>query len=121
MEYKAGDDAVVEYMEALNNLLSSDSNKYNSKKWWSRGVVELLLPMHLEYMSEFSGGPQTAGWLSHKATVHKTKFETDQKNRLDELAKKRKAEEEEQIDAVKNLKTVAEASAQLVQAFPQYS
>ncbi len=46
MEYKAGDDAVVEYMEALNNLLSSDSNKYNSKKWWSRGVVELLLPMH---------------------------------------------------------------------------
>jgi hypothetical protein len=34
--------------------------------------------------------------LSHKATVHKTKFETDQKNRLDELAKKRKAEDEEE-------------------------
>jgi len=83
-----GDDAVEEYMESLNNLLCSDMKKYNSKKWWSRGVVELLLPMHLAYTSEFSGGPQTAGWLSDKATAHKTKFETNQKNRLDELAKK---------------------------------
>jgi uncharacterized damage-inducible protein DinB len=77
--------------------------------------------MHLAYTSEFSGGPQTAGWLSDKATAHKTKFKTNQKNRLDELAKKRKAEEEEQIDAAKNQKAVAEASAQLVQAFQQFS
>jgi hypothetical protein len=52
---------VVEYVEALNNLLCSDSKKYNLKKWWSCGIVELLLPMHLGYTSEFSGGPQTAG------------------------------------------------------------
>ena len=71
--------------------------------------------------SEFSGGPQTAGWLSDKATAHKTKFETEQKNQLDELVKKRKAEEEERIDAAKNRKAVAEASAQLVQAFQQFS
>jgi hypothetical protein len=58
-------------------------------------VAELLLPMHIGYTSEFSGASQTAGWLSGKATAHQTKFETDQKNRLDELAKKRKAEEEE--------------------------
>ena len=77
--------------------------------------------MHIGYTSEFSGGAQAAGWLSHKATVHKTKFETDQKNRLDELAKKRKAEEEEQLDVAKNRKAVAEASAQLVQAFQQFS
>jgi hypothetical protein len=51
--------------------------------------------MHIGYTSEFSGASQTAGWLSGKATAHQTKFETDQKNRLDELAKKRKAEEEE--------------------------
>jgi len=36
-----GDDAVEEYMESLNNLLCSDMKKYNSKKWWSHGVVEL--------------------------------------------------------------------------------
>ncbi len=59
--------------------------------------------------------------MSDKATAHKTKFETNQKNRLDELAKKRKAEEEEWIDAAKNQKAVAEASAQLVQAFQQFS
>jgi len=35
--------------------------------------------------------------------------------------KKRKAEEEEQLDAAKNRKVVAEASAQLVQAFQQFS
>jgi hypothetical protein len=89
LEYKAGDDDLVEYVEALNNLLCSDAKKYQSKKWWSHGVVELLLPMHIGYTPEFSGGAQTAGWLSHKATVHKTKFETDQKNRLNELAKKK--------------------------------
>jgi len=33
--------------------------KYNSKKWWSCGVVELLLQMHFAYTSEFSGGAQT--------------------------------------------------------------
>jgi hypothetical protein len=90
VEYKVGDDAMAEYVEALNNLLCSDGKKYNSKKWWSHGVVELLLPMHIGYTSEFSGGPQTAGWLSGKATAHKTKFDTNQKNRLNELAKKGK-------------------------------
>ncbi len=54
-------------------------------------------------------------------TAHRTKFETDQKNRLDELAKKRKAEKDEQIDAAKNHKAVAEASAQLVQTFQKFS
>jgi hypothetical protein len=110
VEYKAGDDAMAEFMEALNNLLCSDAKKYQSKKWWSHCVVELLLPMHIGYTSEFSGGAQTAGWLSAKATAHKTKFETDQKNR-----------QEERIDAAKNCKAVAEASAQLVQAFQQFS
>jgi signal recognition particle subunit SEC65 len=41
--------------------------------------------------------------------AHKTKFETNQKNQRDELAKKRKAE------------GVAEASAQLVMAFQKFS
>jgi hypothetical protein len=121
VEYVAGDEVVGEYVEALNNLLCSDAKKYQSKKWWSCGVIELLLQMHIAYTSEFSGGAQTAGWLSGKATAHGTKFETDQKNRLDELAKKRKAEEDERIDAAKNRKAVAEASAQLVQAFQQFS
>ena len=52
---------------------------------------------------------------------HKSKFETNQKNRLDELARKRKLEEEERLDAAKNRKQVAEASAQLVLAFQQFS
>jgi len=100
VEYKAGDETVAEYVEALSNLLCSDAKKYNSKKWWSH---------------------QTAGWLSGKATAQRTKFETDQKNWLDELAKKRKAEKDERIDAAKNHKAVAEASAQLVQAFQKFS
>ena len=45
----------------------------------------------------------------------------DQKNRLDELARKRKLEEEERLDAAKNRKQVAEASAQLVLASQQFS
>jgi hypothetical protein len=121
VEYVAGDEVVGEYVEALNNLLCSDAKKYQLKKQWSCGVIELLLQMHIAYTSEFSGGAQTAGWLSGKATAHQTKFETNQKNRLDELAEKRKAEEDKRIDAAKNRKAVAEASAQLVQAFQQYA
>jgi ArsR family metal-binding transcriptional regulator len=34
-----------------------------------------------------------AGCGRNKVTMHKTKFETDQKKRLDELVKKRKAED----------------------------
>jgi len=107
----------MEYVEALNNLLSLDSKKYNSKKWWSRGVVELLLQMHLEHTFEFGAGQQTAGWLSEKASMHKTKFEMDQKNRLDDLVKKRKAEEDERRDAARFCQTVSAASEQLVEAF----
>ena len=47
---------------------------------------------------------------------HKSKFKMDQKNWLDELARKRKLEEEEWLDAAKNRKQAAEASAQLVLA-----
>jgi DUF917 family protein len=71
--------------------------------------------------TEFGTGQQTAGWLSDKATAHKTKFETDQRNQLVELTKKRKAEEEEHLDAAKNRRAVAKASAQLVAAFQQFS
>jgi len=52
---------------------------------------------------------------------HKSKFKMDQKNWLDELARKRKLEEEERLDAAKNRKQVAEASAQLVLASQQFS
>ncbi len=120
-DFVKGDDAVDEYMESLNNLLCFDAKKCNLKKWWSQGVMEMLHPMHLAYTSEFNGGQKTADWLAEKATAHKTKFETDQKNRLENFAKKRKAEEEEQIDVAKNRKAVAEASAQLVLAFQKFS
>jgi hypothetical protein len=94
-------------VEALNNLLGLDAKKYNSKKWWSHGVVEMLLPMHIGYTSEFGTGQQTAGWLLEKVTAHKMKFGADQKNWLEELTKKRKAEKEEHLDAAKNRKAVA--------------
>ena len=45
--YTKGDDCCEEYVDALNNLLGLDAKKYNSKKWWSAGVVEMLLPMHI--------------------------------------------------------------------------
>jgi hypothetical protein len=95
LDYAKGGDYCEEYVEALKNLLCLDAKKYNSKNWWSWDVMEMLLLMHLAYTSEFSGGQQTAGWLAEKATAHKTKFETNQKNQLEDLAKKRKAEEEE--------------------------
>ena len=51
-EYVAGDEVVGEYVEALNNLLGSDAKKYNSKKWWSHGVVEMLLLLSLPLLCQ---------------------------------------------------------------------
>jgi hypothetical protein len=75
----------------------------------------------LEHTFEFGAGKQTAGWLSEKASMHKTKFETDQKNWLDDLGKKRKAEEEERRDAARFHQTVSAASKQLVEAFKSFT
>ena len=83
--------------------------------------MELLLQMHLEHMFEFGAGKQTAGWLSEKASMHKTKFEMDQKNRLDDLVKKRKAEEDERRDAARLRQTVSAVSKQLVEAFKSFT
>jgi len=83
--------------------------------------VVMFFPLHLAHLAEFGSGKQSASWLSEKSLEHKSKFKMDQKNRLDELARKRKLEEEERLDAAKNRKQVAEASAQLVLAFQQFS
>jgi len=83
--------------------------------------MELLLQMHLEHTFKFGAGKQTAGWLSEKVSMHKTKFETDQKNRLDDLAKKRKAEEDECRDAARLHQTLSAASEQLVEAFKSFT
>jgi carbonic anhydrase len=77
--------------------------------------------MHLEQMFKFGAGKQTASWLSEKAMMHKTKFETDQKNRLDDLVKKRKAEEEKCRDAARFRKTFFAASKQLVEVFKRFT
>jgi hypothetical protein len=39
---------------------------------WIYNVVEMLLPLHLAYTSEFSGSQQTACWLAEKPSAHKT-------------------------------------------------
>jgi len=119
--YVHGDPEVEEYLDELDNLLQSGTKKFFSKKWWSREVVVMFFPLHLAYSAEFGSGKQSASWLSEKSSEHKSKFKTDQKNRLDELARKRKLEEEEQLGAAKNRKQVAEASTQLVLAFQQFS
>jgi hypothetical protein len=119
--YVHGDPEVEAYLDQLDNLLQSCTKNFFSKKWWSHEVVEMFFPLHFAYSAEFGSRKQSTLWLSEKSLEHKSKFETDQKNRLDELARKRKAEEEEHLDAAKNRKQVADASAQLVLAFQQFS
>jgi len=40
--YEKGDNNMKDYLDSLNNLLQSDARKYQSKKWWSRDVVEMI-------------------------------------------------------------------------------
>ncbi len=58
--------------------------------------------------SEFSNGAQNASWLEGKAVEHRGKFDTDQKNRENELTWKHAVEEEERLEAAKNRKMVAD-------------
>ncbi len=47
--------------------------------------------------------------------VVRSKFETDQKNREDKIARKRAVEEAERVEAAKNCKLMADNSSKLVQ------
>ncbi len=72
----------------------------------------------LAYTNAFSRrSTDCVGWLEQETTTHKTKFETDHKNCLDDLAWKCKAEENEKKDAAKHRQVVENASVQLVEAF----
>jgi hypothetical protein len=74
------------YVQFLTALLVSDGKRFHPKKWWSLDVVELLLELHPEYMSEFGNGAQSVDWMTGKAVGHKNKFDMDQKFREAELA-----------------------------------
>ena len=74
-----------------------------------------------QYMVEFGSGVQSVDWLMGKAVGHKNKFETDQRSRETEWARKRAAEEEELKEASKNRKMVAESSLLLVAALEKIS
>jgi hypothetical protein len=52
----------------------------------------MILPLHLAYSTEFGNRKQRAAWSSEKSLQHMSRFDTDQKNHFDELAKKRKGE-----------------------------
>jgi hypothetical protein len=69
--FEKGYAVVDEYLAALLQLILSDYKKYQSKKWWSSDIVEMLFPLHLDNTMEFSGGEQNTDWLTQKAASHK--------------------------------------------------
>jgi hypothetical protein len=50
--YEKGDDDMEDYLDSLNNLLQSHARKYQSKKWWSHDVVEMIFPLYFAYTNE---------------------------------------------------------------------
>ncbi len=102
------------FITQLLPTITSDSQKFQLWKWWSGEVVSMLLHLHLKYMRDFSNGAHYASWLEGKAVEHRGEFDSDQNNRENELARKRVVEEEENLEAAKNQKMVAESSIKLV-------
>jgi hypothetical protein len=101
------------YLDALLQQMLSNSKRFHPKKWSNKTVLSMLLDQHICYATEFSTGEQNISWMEAKTKEHKGKFQTDQKNREAELARKRAAEEEEQKEAAKYRKMIAESSLQL--------
>jgi hypothetical protein len=94
-----GDEAGDDYVN--NEVLISDSKKFQLKKWWSPDITRQLLAHHLDYTKAFGNGAQDASWVrTHKATV-RSKFEVDQKNREVKIARKRAIEEQEKKEGEK--------------------
>jgi hypothetical protein len=110
-EFLEGEPSTDMFVSQLLATITSDSRKFQPRKWWSGEVVSMLLHLHLNYMRDFSNSAQNASW---KAVEHRGEFNTDQKNRENELAWKRAVEEEEHLEAAKNRKMVAESSIKLV-------
>jgi hypothetical protein len=86
-------------------------------RWWSTEVIKLLLELHLDYTKDFSVGKQGVAFLDSKKADQKLNYERDQKNCEDMLVKKQAQEEEEQLEAAKTRKIVAEQSIQMADCF----
>jgi hypothetical protein len=112
---KADDAELGSYTASLFELMVLAEKKYQAKNWWSLEVITMLLLLHLQCNSNFGNIDQSLEWLEGKALETKSKFEKDQKTRETKLALKRKKEEEEQqLEASKNWKIVAESLAMLM-------
>jgi hypothetical protein len=74
------EEATTFYVQSLFQLLTSDTKKFQPKKWWSVDVTSLLLCLHLSYTKSFGNGDQTLAWLEMNGVEARGKFETDQKN-----------------------------------------
>jgi hypothetical protein len=106
---------VEDFVNALEAHLTT--KKGSPKKWWSTEVIKLLLELHIDYSKDFGIGSQGVAFLEEKKADQKSKYERDQKNREDMLAKKRALEEEERLEAAKNRKIVAEQSIRMADCF----
>ncbi len=89
----------------LNEFLIS--YKKVPKKWWSPKDVRLLLELYLEMAKDFGLSRQDK-IFQHLRMIKKHESK---------LAKKRLAEEEEQKEAAKNQKIVAEQSTHMADCF----
>jgi hypothetical protein len=111
----ADDEESVVYVKALLEMLQSN-RKFSPKKWWSVEVTQQLLKLHLDYNKAFGGNmKQDVTWLNSQKALVKSKFENDQKNCEDEIARKRAVEEEERVEAAKTRQLMADNSSKLVE------
>ena len=108
-------------MESLFSLLVLDKKKYMPRDWWSADLVTMLLALHHKYTAQVSVGEQTLDWLKGKSADTKAKFEMDQKNHEVELKSKHQRKEEEQLEAAKICKLVAESSVKLTATLDLFS
>jgi hypothetical protein len=81
---------VEDFVNALDAHLTT--KKGSPKKWWSTEVIMLLLELHIDYSKDFGIGSQGVAFLEEKKVDQKSKYERDQKNHEDILAKKRALE-----------------------------
>jgi hypothetical protein len=84
-------------------------------------VVLVLLQLHLTYAKDYGTGAQGTTFLEAKKKDQQSKFETNQRNRESELAKRHQMEEDEHKKAAKNRKIAAGQLVRMADCFERIS
>lgn len=112
----AVDKSSTTYIEALLGLILTDPKKYNSNKWWSFDVIDLLLEMHLKSQNSHIGGGsgvQNITTMNQMSKNEQGKFAQEEAARQAMMKQRKEEEAKEKEDLTNDRKRMCASSERM--------